>query len=212
MVAALKPLTLAFGDMGPPDRVRLYVERLARYSIDTLRLAVDHLLDTYEKRSFPSIAEVIAACKDRSGITGRLVEQGPAEDYHRHLRRKHDDAAAAAKDYAARFVESGGLAAAARREGWASALYGFVYEAAHVIRQTTAGFPNLGYDANRLLNAAWLNVAEPQRARQLFAARREEILGGLKAQARRGDTEVTVPADLIAEWKRLYRRPPSETA
>ncbi len=193
-MAALKPLAVAFGDMGAPEKVRLYVERLASISIPALRRGVEALLDSYDKRSFPAIADILKACHESAPMRDSTAQAKFSDS----LAQQDRDDQQAATDHASRVLNST-LGLQARAEGWDLALRRFIVDAALAVsamRRKRA----VPFNEVTLLNCLHVNAFNKGGAEPELKRRRDEMLSHLQYVASAG-AAITVPNHLIDEWR-----------
>lgn len=193
MLECLRPLEHAYGQIGTPEKIRLYADKLAGFSHAALEKAVDRVLETHRTSRFPAIADIIAACKETS--EGR-VSNPEGEAFLQSLRKRDEKLNKLAAD-AGRAACRGTLGADAIREQWDHRLFAYVMNATRLYEQFRNEWAP-GYDVDALCNSLWLSATGRHTER---AEREQRYVARIRERAKRGEEMGGIPSELIAEWK-----------
>lgn len=198
ILKALRPLELAFGDIGSVERRRLYADKLASFPVSTIASAVDRLLESHDKAKFPVIGEVLRACREERVGSSTAVAHGNTDwlaERDENIRRRAWEAAHAART-------SGSLAREASDGGWDMHLFRYVFCVTSIYLRMQAGLPaSRGFDGNELCNYTRLGNSVAGRAE--YKRRVSDYLAKLHARAMADEGIGGIPAELLPEWKAM---------
>lgn len=148
------------------DALAVYCSRLARVTLDKIREAVDRIVDTWDRATFPPVALFLRECS-----VNTVSSSDPANNYDSALSWviRDEKRAKMIKEFRDNFLESA-FYKKAESEKWNSELYRYTMAIAWVqvqlIHQDKTGF--IGYD-NAILNVAHRINAFLNEQRQIAA-------------------------------------------
>ncbi len=165
------------------EALAAYSKALSRFDVPTLVAGWEPITAEHRFWVWPNPGVVAEAC-------ARCAPPPPTVNDQEMRRQRAEEMADA---YALRFMKTTHLAKVATAEGWAGRLRGYVHDAAWVQAQIICGVSPVAFPSGLVPPGH-----RPSSATEACAEYRESVGGAVE----RGRVRVSVPAELVREWKR----------
>lgn len=167
----------------------IYAEKLMRYTVSVQRRAIDEVIETHRSRGFPSIAEILEACRKSDGSTAGVS----TSDGVKELTERMNKANRLASEWVMEkfFRNKGELVRQAESEDWVDFFRAYADAVAWVQAQILCNVQNRGWDAITCIG----KMSTPDEQREFWQAQEKACAGGA--------INVTVSRERIAEWQNL---------
>jgi hypothetical protein len=182
IIRILDPLNKLFKPL-PDSALKLYLEKLEKHDLNDIRRAVNDLMDTWDKSTFPPLAAF-----QKSLQTGVKSTAQSTTGKRYSWQERASKIRKAVSDFMHYFVKSP-IYAEAESGGWENPLRRYAVEIAFVQAQTIHG-GNIGYSSHDLC----------------LAGDAESMLDEQDRVTKNGQINVTIPQKHIDYWKSIYRK------